>query len=160
MVIRTLPLLPPKSGVLVNCTHCAQCCTYVAIEVEEPNNLKNATDILWFLYHDHVSVVMERKDRWTLLFETRCRNLGDDLLCGIYEWRPHICRGYDRKSCEVNARGSGRTFRTPEEFLQYMQEKRARTYRLLEKRFLPSGNGGQATRATARKRPRTLDRAS
>jgi len=164
MTVRWLPLIPPNGQSLVPCTRCAQCCTYVAIEVEEPNSLKNATDILWFLYHERVSVLMERRDRWTLLFDARCKNLGDDLLCKIYSWRPHICRSYEQGTCEVNARGNARTFRAPEEFLEYMKQKRPRTYRLLEKRFMAPSNGAAAAvspkPATSRKPRQTQGRAS
>jgi Fe-S-cluster containining protein len=140
-MVTELPVLSPDRAALVPCLQCAQCCTYVAIEVEEPNTLRNATDILWFLYHERVSILMERKDRWTLQFDTRCRNLTDDLLCKIYPFRPHICREYDSQACEVNARGNVTVFRTPGDFLEYMKTARPRTYRSMERRFIEAGNG-------------------
>lgn len=157
MILRDLPVFAPGApGALVQCPHCAQCCTYVAVEIDEPSTLRNAANILWFLYHDKVSVIMERKDRWTVQFETRCRNLGHGRLCQIYPWRPHVCREYDNRDCEVNGRGSGRTFRAPGEFLQYMRHERPRIYRLLERRFLAPGNGGGPVK---KKSPRGQGRA-
>ena len=145
MILRHLPVLAHRASErLVECRACAQCCTYVAVGIDEPSTLRNASTILWFLYHDRVSVVMERKDRWAVQFDTRCRNLGDDLLCAIYPWRPYVCRGYDNRDCEVNGRGSGRTFRAPAEFVDYLRRERPRIHRLLERRFLAPGNAGPA----------------
>jgi len=143
MILRHLPVLAHRaSQTLVECRVCAQCCTYVAVEIDQPSTLRNASTILWFLYHDKVSVVMERKDRWAVQFDTRCKHLGDDLLCAIYPWRPQVCREYDNRDCEVNGRGNGRTFRAPAEFLDYLRRERPRIYRLLERRFLAPENGG------------------
>lgn len=135
-----LPVIAPSR--LVECSRCAQCCTYVAVEIDEPTTLRTATTILWFLYHDKVSVIRERRHRWTVQFETRCRNLGDDLLCGIYPFRPHLCREYEREDCEVNGRGRSRTFRAPGEFLEYMKKEHPRIYRRLERGFVDPKNGG------------------
>jgi Fe-S-cluster containining protein len=77
---------------------------------------------------------------WSVVFETRCRQLGEDLLCGVYEQRPHICRAFDNQTCEVNSDG-GRTFAAPQEFLAYLKAERPRVYQAVERRFLPQPTG-------------------
>jgi hypothetical protein len=121
---------------LVECTACAKCCTYVAIEIDGPDRLRPATTMLWYLYHQGVSLYRDGGGNWSVVFETRCRQLQPDLRCGIYAARPHICREFDNRTCDVN-QGGGREFRIPEEFLAWLGDERPRVYRLLAKRFLP-----------------------
>jgi len=123
---------------LVPCTQCAQCCTYVAVGINTPSRARYATDILWYLYHDNVAVHRDKDGDWSVVFETRCRHLGGELLCGIYEQRPHICRSFDNRTCEVNKPAGGRTFRRPEEFLEYLKARRPRVYRRVARSFLPA----------------------
>jgi len=133
-----MPLpLPVRAagGPPVPCTECARCCTYVAIEINAPATARYATDILWYLYHENVSVFLDDDGEWTLQFETRCRNLRDDRLCAIYERRPHVCRDFDNTRCEVNAPG-GRSFREPAEFLDYLKAKRPKVWRKIEKEYV------------------------
>ena len=85
--------------------------------------------MLWYLYHEKVSVYRDGDGEWSVVFETRCRHLQDDLLCGVYEDRPEICRDFDNTTCEVNAPEGGLTFATPEEFLDYLRERRPGVYR-------------------------------
>lgn len=131
-----LPVLAPPRP-LVECTACAKCCTYVGIEVDGPDRLKDATQLLWYLYHPGVSLYHDGQGEWTVIFETRCRHLQPDLRCGIYERRPHICREFDNRSCDVNSPG-GQDFKAPEELLAWLARERPRLYRLLAKRFLPA----------------------
>jgi len=121
----------------VGCLTCALCCTYVAVEISEPSSVKTATEILWHLYHDQVSVYRDANDDWLVQFETRCRNLKDDNKCAIYETRPHICREYSEESCEVNADDEGQTFYTPAAFLEYLKGRSTRIYRGVEKSYMP-----------------------
>jgi len=120
--------LPINTGKMVPCGECALCCTYVSVGIQEPSSLRDATDILWFLYHDRVSVIRLRKNSWVVLFETRCRHLTDSLRCGIYPRRPPVCREYDSKACEVNGGIQGRTFTDPEDFLDWLKKERPRIY--------------------------------
>jgi Fe-S-cluster containining protein len=123
---------------MVSCTDCGRCCTYVGVGVNAPTRPRYATDILWYLYHENVSVYRDGNGDWQVLFETRCRNLGDALLCGIYPERPHICRAFDNRSCEVNSKDDrARTFRTPQEFLAWLKAHRRRVYRLIEDKYVP-----------------------
>ncbi len=137
-----MPRVPLKvireASELVECTECAKCCTYVGVGIETPNRARYATDVLWYLYHEHVYVYVDGAGEWSVHFEARCRNLGDDLLCRIYEQRPHICRGFDNTSCEVNDHAhDSLTFNEPAEFLAWLRENRPKVYAKVAKRFLP-----------------------
>lgn len=139
-----LPPLVSLGGTPRACTTCGQCCTYVAVGINEPRRLRYATDILWYLYHDRVSVYIDSEGVWSVVFETRCRNLDDGLLCRIYENRPEICRSFDNTTCEVNAPSGGRSFTAPEQFLEYLREKDPKLHRKVMKAFVP-----ESLRATA-----------
>jgi Fe-S-cluster containining protein len=133
---RPIPL-PQAPSALVECTQCAKCCTYVGVGINEPTSLRYATDVLWYLYHENVSVHVDGDGEWMVVFETRCRQLGHDLLCGVYEQRPLICRDFDNRTCEVNAPRRGRTFTAPEEFLEWLSRRRPSLHRRLRERFVP-----------------------
>jgi Fe-S-cluster containining protein len=118
------------------CTECGHCCTYVAVEIDRPSRLKAATQIFWFLSRPGVGVHRDDDDEWLVQFEARCSHLRADLLCDIYPHRPHICREFDEKGCEVNAPG-GRMFWTQEEFVAYLAEARPKVYAKMKAGFLP-----------------------
>lgn len=133
-----LPMAPAEDKPLVQCIECAKCCTYVAVGINAPTKPRYATDILWYLYHEKVKVYLDGDGEWCVMFESRCRNLGDDLLCGVYEDRPHICRAFDNKTCDVNStEGEAITFLEPRQFLDWLERKRPRIYRQIQKRFIP-----------------------
>ena len=133
-----LDVLPLKAPVA--CLECGRCCTYVAVGVNAPRNLRYATDVLWYLYHDKVSVHLDGDGEWSVVFETRCRHLQPDLMCATYPTRPQICREFDNTSCEVNAPDAqARTFTAPGEFLEFLKAWRPRVYRQVAKGFLPNG---------------------
>jgi hypothetical protein len=134
----SLPVLPPSRSGLVPCTECGRCCTYVAVGINAPTTPRYATDVLWYLYHEGVTVYRDAGGEWAVLFAARCRNLRDDLLCAIYEQRPHICRAFDNTGCEVNAPGGTMNFTEPGPFLAYLQAKRPRVYRAVARKYLPS----------------------
>jgi Fe-S-cluster containining protein len=138
---------------LVECTECARCCTYVAVGINDPTTPRLATDVLWYLYHESVYVYADDDGEWSVVFETRCRNLAEDRRCGIYVDRPHICRSFDNRSCEVNApSGNALSFHEPAAFLAWLAKKRPRLHARIERGFVP-GRLQQKTRPrTARAR--------
>jgi Fe-S-cluster containining protein len=149
---RNLPIVAnaPKQ---VGCLSCGLCCSYVAVDCEDPSTLRGATNILWYLYHDGVSVYTDGED-WMVTFDTRCRHLQDDNKCRIYETRPEICREFDETSCEVNADDLGTTFVDVPEFLTWLQQNNRRIHTLLSKRYRPGDDlmlapPAQRTRLTA-----------
>jgi Fe-S-cluster containining protein len=135
---RRLPVVATAEPVKVGCLTCALCCSYIAVEIDAPRSVKNATEILWHLYHHQVSVYRDSDDDWVVQFETRCRHLLADNKCGIYATRPHICREYSDDSCEVNAEDEGTTFYTPEAFLNYLKGRSRRIYDAVSKGFMPA----------------------
>jgi Fe-S-cluster containining protein len=132
-----LPMIAPAPAGLVPCTSCGKCCTYVAVGINAPTTPRTATDVLWYLYHENVSVYRDHGGEWAVMFDARCRHLQDDLLCAVYADRPHICRGFDNTGCEVNAPGGMTVFREPREFLEYLKARRPRVYRTVAKKYLP-----------------------
>lgn len=135
---------------LTECTACGRCCTYVSVGVNPPNSVRRATDMLWYLYHHNVTVYRDGDGEWSVVFETRCRHLRPDLLCGVYEHRPEICRDFDNRSCEVNDPEGGLSITTPEELLAYLRERRPRLCRRIEERFVPPAGVGPLPRAASR----------
>lgn len=132
---RSLPVLEqPRSP--VPCLSCGLCCSYVAIEIDGPDTLRNATNILWYLYHQNICIYVH-DDEWMVQFEARCQHYHDDHKCGIYATRPQICREYDETSCEINADEVGTVFYNTGEYLAYLQQHHKRMHTLIQKRFLP-----------------------
>ena len=78
-----------------------------AVRVDEPSGLFGTDDdhalaqFQFFVVVDRATVFVE-DDSWYLLVHTRCKHLGDDQRCGIYETRPQICRDYTTESCEYD----------------------------------------------------------
>jgi hypothetical protein len=124
---------------LVECTACARCCTYVGVGINPPSRPRWATEVLWYLYHESTYVYVDGEGEWSVHFEARCRNLGPDNLCGVYLERPHICRGFDNRSCEVNQPAAGAiTFREPRAFLDWLRRHRPRVYAKIETSHVPA----------------------
>jgi uncharacterized protein len=143
---RRLSLLEPKPPpALVPCLECGKCCTYVGIGINAPSTPRYATDVLWYLYHENLYVYRDGDGEWSVHFETRCKNLAGDLLCRIYEQRPHICRAFDNESCEVNSQqGEALTFREPQAFLEWLRAEKPRVYRAVERKYLPAAVRAEA----------------
>ncbi len=106
----------------VLCDHCtAKCCRYFALPIETPTEFKDFEFIRWYLLHDRATIFTEDED-WYLLVHTKCKHLGDDQLCGIYETRPQICRDYSTENCEYDEDWTyERYFETPEQVWEYAE---------------------------------------
>jgi len=123
------------------------------VGINPPTSPRYATDVLWYLYHHGVYVYVDGEGEWSVHFEARCRNLGPDLRCGVYVDRPHICRTFDNRTCEVNDPvQDSRTFREPVEFLEWLRETKPRLYAKIEKGHVPKAlrPRPEATPRTAR----------
>ena len=131
-----LKMAEPEKPLKV-CTECGKCCTYVSVGINPPNSVGNATDMLWYLYHQDVSLYRDGDGEWSVVFETRCRHLQGDLLCAIYESRPEICRDFDNTTCEVNDPEGGLAIETPEQFVEYLRHRRPRIFARIERKYLP-----------------------
>lgn len=95
---RLLPIVEKESS--HPCFECAQCCTYVAVEIDTPTTNAEYDQIVWYLYHRGVEIFVDWDDAWHVLFRTRCENLSAAGTCGVYERRPAICKDFDWRSCE------------------------------------------------------------
>ena len=47
---RSLPILA-NGRQQVPCLTCALCCTYIAVQIDAPDTAKEASEVLWYLYH-------------------------------------------------------------------------------------------------------------
>src|ERR1700755_1017005 len=132
-----LPILNANASPTFGCAQCGLCCTYVAIEVDGPTTVKRATELLWYLYH-HGGSLYVNDDSWMVQFETTCRYLTADRRCGVYATRPHICREFSEKECEVNTGdGDGQTFYDATSFMTYLKTAKPRVHALVMKGFAP-----------------------
>jgi Fe-S-cluster containining protein len=132
-----LPILNnAKPSGTFDCAQCGLCCTYLAIEIDGPTTVKRATELLWYLYHEHVSIYLN-DDSWMVQFETTCRYLTADRRCGVYATRPHICREFSEQDCEVNTGDDGQTFYTVTAFMEYLKQAKPRVYALVMKGYAP-----------------------
>lgn len=147
------PIVDPRPP-LKECTVCAKCCTYVAVGVEPPRSLKGASDLLWYLYHRDVTLYIDGEGEWSVVFEARCRHLRPDLLCGVYEHRPEICRDFDNTTCDVNDPDGGTDLRTPQEYLDWLARRRPRLYARLAATYLAPGAHIPPPEAVVRRKPR------
>lgn len=139
-VHKSLPILNEKRQ-QVGCLECGMCCTYIAMEINGPTTVKRASEILWHLYHERVSVYRDSDDEWFVQFESRCQNLQADNKCAVYAVRPHVCREYSEDSCEINSEDEGTSFYTAPEFLTYLSQRRKRVYAQLIDGFAPTAPG-------------------
>lgn len=86
----------------IACEHCAAaCCRYLALPIDKPKSARDYDDLRWYLMHEDVSVFVEEGE-WFVQFQTRCRNLGADNRCTIYDSRPEICREYEPGVCDYS----------------------------------------------------------
>ena len=106
----------------VLCQYCpAKCCRYFALPIEKPTRFKDFEFIRWYLLHERATIFTEDED-WYLLVHTKCKHLGDDQRCGIYETRPQICRDYSTDACEYEDDWTyERYFETPEQVHEYSE---------------------------------------
>lgn len=92
-----------RAGLAVNdnvCQYCnARCCRYFALPIDKPETYKEFDFVRWYLLHEKTSVFID-DGTWYLLVDNKCKNLGDDNRCLIYEQRPQICREYSNEKCE------------------------------------------------------------
>jgi uncharacterized protein len=110
---RSVPAAQSKCGTCI-----ALCCRYIAFEVDGPTEPKDFELLRWFLLHEGTQLFVEGRT-WYLQVFVRCRALGADYRCTIYDTRPEICRSYeadgcDRDEAEKKAR-IDKLFRSPEE---------------------------------------------
>ena len=127
------------------CFQCVQCCTYVAIEIDTPTTMKEYDYIVWYLYHQNVSVFVDWEGSWFIKFETRCEHLTPQGLCGSYSSRPVICKEFDWRECENRVKSEPADkwlFETSDQFLRWFEKKRPKTFRRFQKHMRKKHGAG------------------
>ncbi len=115
-----------KKNESVNCDVCsAECCKYVAIEIDEPTDKNDYDNIRWYLMHKNINVFIDHDDDWYIEFKAVCNHLGADNKCAIYNNRPAICadHGVNDGVCEFFGEESPFKvcFKSETEFEKYMK---------------------------------------
>ncbi|HYM82352.1 MAG TPA: YkgJ family cysteine cluster protein [Candidatus Limnocylindria bacterium] len=82
------------------CAGCVKCCTYITVEIDAPRAAWEYDQWIWALYHQGVSLYVERPERWFVHFEAVCTRLDRAGRCAIHGRHPVLCREYDPRSCE------------------------------------------------------------
>jgi Fe-S-cluster containining protein len=119
------------------CHGCAQCCRYIATQIDDPTSFREYENIFWYLTHRDVTVYIDHDGDWYLEFRTVCKHLTPSGTCEIYAERPQICEDYSFEECEVTTREPGYRVRfdSHAELLAWMREKRPRAHgRYMRKR--------------------------
>jgi len=128
---RLLPVIEKDSD--HPCFACANCCTYVAVEIDTPTTPTEYDQIVWYLYHGGVEIFVDWDDAWHVLFRTRCENLTPAGLCGVYERRPGICKDFDWRSCErrftpEDGPPDKHAWAKADDFLAWLKQRRPRAF--------------------------------
>ena len=112
------------------CHDCAQCCRYIATQIEDPSSFRDYENLYWYLTHRDVSVYIDHDGDWYLEFRTVCRHLEPAGTCGVYAERPKICEDYSFEECEVTTREPGyrHRFDSYAELLEWMRVKRPKAF--------------------------------
>lgn len=83
-----------------NCSGCsAECCKYIVVEIDCPEEEEDFENIKWYVAHENVTVFTDDDKEWYVEFKTSCKHLNEKNLCDIYEKRPKICKEYDPEEC-------------------------------------------------------------
>ena len=128
---RLLPVIQKQSD--HPCFECAKCCTYIAIEIDDPSSNNEYDQIIWYLYHRDVEVFVDWDGDWHVLFRTRCEQLTSASLCGIYERRPAICKAFDWRDCEQRYTAEDgppdkHLWATADDFVAWFRKRRPRAF--------------------------------
>lgn len=113
------------------CFDCAQCCKYVAIEIDAPTTNQEYDYLLWYLVHPGISVFVDWEGAWFVKFDSRCTHLQPNGMCGIYETRPVICREFDFRDCERHLKDEPADkwlFESADAFVAWFAKQRPKAY--------------------------------
>jgi uncharacterized protein len=107
------------------CGQCGHCCSYITIHIDEPEDKEDWEAIRWYVLHENITVFIDNEGDWLVEFKTRCKEMKENMDCGIYNERPDVCRGHDPDNCENNAEGNHFQiiFRNEKDVKDYMRLK-------------------------------------
>ncbi len=143
------------------CDQCAAlCCRYFALPIENPTTANDYDDIRWYLVHENVVIFIEKR-QWYLGVMSKCKHLGDDNRCGIYETRPRICKEYSTENCDWHGGEYefDTLFTSAEQLREYGEMKLAKLAKRDAAKGAKAGKGklgGKAKPAGSRRRPLVL----
>jgi len=105
----------------------------VAVPLDPPRRARDYDDIRWYLMHESILIFVEEGD-WYIQFSTRCRNLGADNRCTIYDVRPDICRDYEPGNCDYvgGTYGYDHLFTHPRQVEEYYEQRTGKKLRPLQ----------------------------
>lgn len=84
------------------CEKCAAlCCRYIALPIDNPDDVRDYDNIRWYLMHENIVVFVE-EEQWYIGIFAKCKHLQPDNRCGVYLTRPRICRGYNTDNCDYH----------------------------------------------------------
>jgi Fe-S-cluster containining protein len=131
-----------KDTSLNECAKCpAACCHDLTIDIKKPRTIGEIEELKWKLNYETVAVYV-RNRRWHLLVKGRCRYLGDDDLCTIYEQRDEVCREHNPPHCEWYDDWYDFMFTDPEELDAYLTaERRGKRPKKPTGKWLSKGSG-------------------
>ncbi len=117
------------SDCAIDCDKCftcgGECCKSVAIKLEDPVDIDDYEDFKWYVFHPGLSVYLDTDDEWHVDVPIKCKHLGRNGKCKVYDDRPPVCRDYDVRECDEGD-DSKVTLSTPEEVDSYIRKlKRA-----------------------------------
>lgn len=104
------------------CDGCSACCEYISMELDEPEDKNDYENFLWYLFHQNVRLYIDHEDGWYIEFRTRCKKLGADLLCKVYQKRPNICKEHDQGECEKGGNPYQVLFLNAEDFIAWVRK--------------------------------------
>jgi hypothetical protein len=113
-----------SKGICEGCR--AECCRYVALEIDKPTCKRDYDNIRWYLLHENVSVFVDNEGSWNIEFVTPCEKLGADGYCEYYLSRPRICREHGvERTCEFHSDTEPHRlrFENEKEFIAYLESR-------------------------------------
>lgn len=142
------------------CAGCTACCRYVIVPIDEPEDKSDFDQILWYLLHENIGVIIDSDDDWQVEFRTVCSSLQPDGLCSMHLYKPQVCKDHEPVDCEGKSDATPYVhyFTTPDQFVAYMEERgwRREGFGLLTDRQ----GTGKLFRPRKKKRRRRAARAS
>lgn len=82
-----------------NCEECgAKCCKFFGIPLDVYGDPELDPDPeRYFNLHENIKVMETRKGKYIIVY-TRCKELGPDYKCRIYDNRPDMCRNFTEEN--------------------------------------------------------------
>jgi Fe-S-cluster containining protein len=97
MTKKSLPLVTPSLSACRGCE--ALCCHDLWLRMTPPATEEELASVRWRLHFENIEFHI-RGAEWLMRIKGRCRYLGDDSMCTIYDQRPKPCRDHRPPYCQ------------------------------------------------------------